>query len=504
MEPLQAEMEQVEEEQIDQGQMKEAIMEWMRVIEAGMRSSIPTRNVRYINHPKMSDFLKLLEQMYTNMQNSRYNANARDFYHHIKWIQEQIGIESNKIDREYWQGKIKELSDLYGDQPMFWSRLKIMYCLFNTVNNRKCITGPEKRSLFNHTWREIFRITEEENSKFDDGNETVVENFLSNNEGRTRPYNNADLSKLNENIYLTRRITRRNIKDIVKEFKNKAPGKSGINKLILSNIPDIAVDVLGTLSNLALSMGYYVKIYKNGMLIFVDKPRKDSKIPIKYCPITLLEMPGKILEKLIYNRIMKHVDSNNKLHLNRYEFCKKKKRGTETALFRIYEIIAVNQKHSQQCNLICKDISKAFEKVWHRGLHYKILNLDLPLILEKILCNFTTDRRVQIKYENEIDEGFDILSGVPLDSVISPTLFIMYTSDIPPAGPGCTDVLFVDDITQVIQYYHGSKKFLARRTEREIARINNFEKKWKIQTNESKLQLLSISKTKPEKSNDKK
>ena len=38
---------------------------------------------------------------------------------------------------------------------------------------------------------------------------------------------------------------------------------------------------------------------------------------------------------------------------------------------------------------------------------------------------------------------------------------------------------------------------LARRTSREITRINNYEKKWKIKTNLNKFQLLSVSSTKP-------
>ena len=82
--------------------------------------------------------------------------------------------------------------------------------------------------------------------------------------------------------------------------------------------------------------------------------------------------------------------------------------------------------------------------------------------------------------------------------MLSPTLYILYTADIPKAGPGCCDVMFADDATQVVEYQYQSKRMLARKIEREIERINKFENLWKIQTNKNKFQLLSISKTKPE------
>ena len=87
---------------------------------------------------------------------------------------------------------------------------------------------------------------------------------------------------------------------------------------------------------------------------------------------------------------------------------------------------------------------------------------------------------------------------MPQGSILAPTLYIFCTSDLPAAGAGRTDVLFADDVTQIIEYMHHSKRALALRTKREIERINKFEKEWKIKTNKNKFKILSISKTKPE------
>ena len=69
---------------------------------------------------------------------------------------------------------------------------------------------------------------------------------------------------------------------------------------------------------------------------------------------------------------------------------------------------------------------------------------------------------------------------------------------MPPPGADSTDVLFADDVTRIIEHHHRSRKHLARKTEREINRINQFENLWKLKTNRNKFKLLSISLEKPE------
>ena len=245
-------------------------------------------------------------------------------------------------------------------------------------------------------------------------------------------------------------------------------------------------------------MGYYPTAYKNGELIFTPKQGKDTRLPENYHPITLLEVPGKILECIINDRFMHFCESNNILSQQQFGF--RKRKGTDTAIAIAYETIAVNQQHKNHCNVICRDVAKAFDRVWIEGLKFKMLNLeDLPTLLKKVICSFTTNRTAQIKINSVIGPKFQLKAGVPQGSILSPSLFIFYTHDLPPPTTNMsTDVIFADDVTQIVEYRGVvDREQLAVQSERDIVRVNDFEKMWKIKTNTNKFKMISVSKTQP-------
>ena len=301
---------------------------------------------------------------------------------------------------------------------------------------------------------------------------------MKDNVYRTIPYRLANLNRLNSENPLTKTLEYFQMIKIIQNFRNKAPGKTGINKMILTKLPRVALERLNDMINILLSMGYFIVVYKNGLMVLTPKEGKDNREAINFCPITLLEIPGKVLERTLNDRFYNQLEDNNLINPNQYGF--RKRYGTELAITKVYEKISLNQMMRGQCNVVCRDVSKAVNKVWPPGLKFKTLQLQLPDIFEKILCNFLDNRTAQIKMDNLSSKKFSLKSGVPQGSILSPTLYIFYTSDMPGPRHGGTGVMFADDVTQLVEYHHRSKNMLARRTEREIDRINTFKKKWKI------------------------
>ena len=282
----------------------------------------------------------------------------------------------------------------------------------------------------------------------------MVTNYMRQHEFEIEHCQFADIDKLIPDNYMTRPTTRGEIKLIIKEFKNgKAPGISAINKAMLMNLPDVATDRLKEILNLTISMGYFPITFKNELIILIPKQRKDPKDPNNYRPITLLKVPENILERLINKRLHRYCEENNIFHAQQYGF--RAKRGTDIAIAKLYETIVVNQKYKDHCNIVCSGTSKAFDKVWHEGLEYTIIQINnLPSIIKKILCSYVVRRTAQIRVDNTIGPKFDLdVGGGGGGLILSSTPFISYTRDLPPAGNNCHDVIFADDITQVIQNF---------------------------------------------------
>ena len=307
---------------------------------------------------------------------------------------------------------------------------------------------------------------------------------------RIKPIETANLTRLDPNTIMIKPITVNDIKRIIKSFKHKAPGKSKLYKLILENLPEQEYNCFVKILNYTISMGYFSIILKEGIIILILKPGKEPTKVASYRPITLLEVPGKMLERYINEKIQEYAEYHNKFHKYQYGF--RRGRGIEMALTKLYKTISLNQRRGGQCNVVCHDIKKAFDKVWHNGLKFKVLNMNMPSLIEKITCSLLDERTVGIRHSNEISTTINVQSGVPQGSIISPTLFILFTSDLPPPRPGRMDLLFADDVTQVIEYHHKSKLMLARRTVKEINRINKYECKWKIKASKNKFKILSI------------
>ena len=203
---------------------------------------------------------------------------------------------------------------------------------------------------------------------------------------RVNPFPTANTTRINNKNYLSREITVEEIKTFIKRSKKKTPGSTKINKIILEKCTDKALLQLKNILNACYAAGYFPNIFKEAIIKFIPKKDKALTNPINYRPISLLEVPGKIFERTILARLNNFLTENNILKERQHGF--RAYKGTHTAITSIYETIANALAEKKQVYMVLRDVAKAFDKVWHNGLKYKIVRMGLPDTLAKILCNF--------------------------------------------------------------------------------------------------------------------
>ena len=473
---------------------------WYQDMQTAIDTHIPTSTHRTLPHYKDTHQLRLLKTQYTAIQqHAQIVGWNRQLYDQYIQLQRQIQHENTTLHNQLWETLTSKLCHNQRDPKQFFKAYKKLmgtntqptdYILDS--NNTKLYTNQEMEREHRHYWTQNFQITPQDNAQFDQHTEQLVNTHIQQNLHLTTPTDTIDLTTLDANNPLTRPISLEEVSWAISTTKNKAPGPSKINKTILHHTPNSMRQRIQFIFNMALASGHWPRKFKHAHIRLITKPDKPPHLVTSKRPISLLEVPGKLLEKIINKRLRDYLEDNDIFDTRQYGF--RPHRGTEHALAVAYEDIALSQSTRHKNNVIFRDVSKAFDKVWFRGLQYKLLKLELPANITRLLCDFLVGRTASITLNNYIGPPIHLLSGVPQGAILSPTLYILYTHDTPPPNiPHDNYIKYADDITQTITYPTKSKHMMLAKTTHAITTMNTYENKWKIKTNTDKFTLVPIS-----------
>ena len=100
------------------------------------------------------------------------------------------------------------------------------------------------------------------------------------------------------------------------------------------------------------------------------------------------------------------------------------------------------------------DISKAFDKVWHEGLIFKLKQNGISGNLLNLLCDFLRNRKQRVLLNGQVSDWSDVRAGVPQGSILGPLLFLIYINDLS-EGLSSIAKLFADH-TSLFSVIHDS------------------------------------------------
>ena len=267
----------------------------------------------------------------------------------------------------------------------------------------------------------------------------------------------------------------------------KACGPDMINNRILREIADSVSPVLTDIFNTSLSTSKVPDIWKQSNVSPVFK--KDDKTNVEnYRPISLISSVGKTFEKAVYKHIHNFILANQIMTPFQSGFMPGD--STVNQLTDMYNTFCRALDEGKEVRVVFCDISKAFDRVWHRGLLAKLYHYGIIGNLHKWFENYLTDRIQRVTIPGGSSDWVSVNAGVPQGSILGPLLFLLYINDIV-HEINSSIRLFADDtsIYIIVDFPDSAAQILNI----DLERIANWAAKWLVNFNANKNESMLIS-----------
>ena len=201
-----------------------------------------------------------------------------------------------------------------------------------------------------------------------------------------------------------------------------------LHPTIIKQLPHSALVSLLTLFNLTLDTGTWA--WDTSNVTFIKKTGKDNYMkPGSYRPITISSYIGKLLEKIIEQRLRKFCELNGIIDEEQEGF--RSQRNTSRYLYKMISRLDESKRKKMTTFLLCIDFSKAFDSVWVNGLIAKLYNYKIRGKVLKVIDTFLQSKKVRLKVNGVYGKTRTCGTyGLPQGSVLAPLLFIIFISDM--------------------------------------------------------------------------
>ena len=230
----------------------------------------------------------------------------------------------------------------------------------------------------------------------------------------------------------------------IKALKTKSSmGGDMIHNLFLTHLPEKMEHKLLRIFNKIYAEGTVPEEWKQADIVPIQKPGKNPADPAAYRPISLLSCIGKLMERMVRNRLTWYLEENETLLPNQFGF--RNGRSTLDPLTILEHEIQMGFRTRQVTIVVTLDLSAAFDRADILSIIYKLCSRGLRGNLLRWLHSYLKDRSYRVWVQNKASTTQNITSSVPQGSPLAPTLFNSLLIDLPRTK---AEILFyADDIT---------------------------------------------------------
>ena len=231
---------------------------------------------------------------------------------------------------------------------------------------------------------------------------------------------------------------------IISKLNSSAPGHDEIKLDDIKSVLNNLVQPLTYVTNLSLSQGIFPNELKKAKVIPLYKAN-DPMLFNNYRPISVLPLFSKILERIMYNRMIQFINKHKLLY--KYQFGFRKDHSTYMALIILIDKISAALDKGDFTIAVLIDFRKAFDTVDHEILLHKLHHYGIRGVAYDWINSYISNRQQMVSYNGASSSYRTINCGVPQGSILGPLLFIIYINDLSTVSKILTSVLFADDTT---------------------------------------------------------
>jgi hypothetical protein len=358
------------------------------------------------------------------------------------------------------------LTDIGENPKAFWN-------LVNSKNNRKSL--PDEMKYNNIT---------------SSGAKDTAELF---NDYFTAQFNNSAYVKpairtfVNDNLS----VIVLSVDDVYNVLLNldisKCNGPDMIPILVYKRCAEVLAPSLTLLFNRSLLSGIIPYEFKFANVIPVFK-KGEPNLVNNYRPISILPTVEKIMERCVHNVI--YGITKNDININQHGFISK--RSTNTQLLEFYNNVHKTLENHKQYDVTYLDLTKAFDRVPHDLLLYKLKSFGYNGTLLLWFKNYLHNRKQSVVINGCKSRKSNVTSGVPQGSILGPLLFTYYINDLFSCITSDSSVFLYADDSKIGHCINTLNDCL--KLQQNLDNLVKWSKDWGLKFNSSKCVVMSFCK----------